>query len=101
MPLDLTIQAYFVDANGFVLDSLFQGAEKLVEAAPVDADGEVIEKKQTINFTTVSATKYRRIQAAETIHIKTSFSSYNNGETTVRIRAQQGVDVRMGMKVKI
>ncbi len=101
MPLDLTIQAFFVDADGIVLDSLFQGAAKLVEAAPVDNNGDVVEEKQTITFTTVDVVKYRRIQSAKSIHIRTSFSSYNNGTSTVRIRAQQGVEVRMGMKVKI
>ena len=101
-PLNIDGQAYFVDKNGAVLDSLFDnGTSTIVKGAPVDMDGRVTETSTEISFATFSAARFDGIRSAQKVLIKTLFSTSNNGEQPVRAEAGQEAEIRMGLKFKM
>ncbi len=99
MPLQIDLQLYFADAGGQLLDSLFQQARAVVEAAPVDANGLVTEEVQTVSIIPLEADQFARIKSAQKVFMEVAFSTYHNGMTPVKVFANQALEVRMGMKV--
>lgn len=101
-PLNIDGQAYFVDKNGVVLDSLFDdGTSTIVKGAPVDMDGRVTETSTETSFATFPAARFDGIRSAQKILIKTLFSTSNNGQQSVRAEAGQEAEIRMGLKFKM
>ena len=101
-PLHIDGQAYFVDENGAVLDSLFDmGTSTIVEGASVDGDGNVMATSTEISYATFSAARFKGVRSAKKILIKAFFSTSNNGQQVVRAEAGQEAEIRMGLKLKM
>lgn len=101
LPLGIGVQAYFLDEAGAYLDSLFVQEEALVAGAPVDAAGNVTQALTKTSFVTVSGTRFDNLRQAKTILLTAAFSTTGNGTQSVKIRANQKIDLRMGVKVKV
>lgn len=101
MPLGIEGQAYFLDENGVVLDSLYDSKSILVEAAPVNSEGIVTAPVTRINFSTFDSERFDRISTAKTLALHVFFSTTNGGQQSVKAFSDQFVEIRMGMKIKI
>jgi hypothetical protein len=101
MPLAIGAQAYFMDENGVVLDSLFDTIGHPIEAAPVDSDGVATGKQTTTTFVTFDAERFDGIRKAKKLELHAFFSTTDNGQVNVKAYSNQDVEIRMGMKVKI
>jgi hypothetical protein len=99
-PLDIATQAYFVDDNFNIIDSLLTTPESLIAAAPVDSDGVVVEPFTKSTLIPYSAERFNRIRDATQILLQTAFSTVNDGGVSVKVFAKDEVSIRMGMKVK-
>ncbi len=99
IPLDIDMQFYFTDDNGVVLDSLFDGRQKVIQAAPVDNEGIVIEKLKAETFAMLDAPRFDNVRSASQIILHAYFSTYNEGQTSVKVFNTQEVEIRMGMKL--
>lgn len=100
MGLEVQIQGYFVDANNVVVDSLFDKSRAILEAAPVDANGNVISRKRAENFASFTADRFARLKSAKKILLNAAFFTADQGKTSVRVRRDQDVQLRMGMRFK-
>jgi len=100
MPLGIDGQAYFLDENGAVLDSLFDGPKRLIAPAPVDAEGLVTGKISQTNYAIFSSERFDKVRSAKKLTIKASFSTSNEGQQSVKAFADQNAEIRMGMKLK-
>lgn len=100
MPLEIEGQLYFVDSNGAVIDSLFNERTKIIGSAPVDADGNVTAETTKTSYSTFSAERFEHVRSAEQLILEAYFSTYNNGQQSVRALKGQGAEFRMGMKLK-
>ncbi len=100
MPLAIGVQGYFVDENGEVIDSLFNGIGHPIEGAPVDAGGVVTQKLTTSTFVTFDAARFDKVRSAKRLDLHAYFSTTNNGQQSVKAFADQFLEIRMGMKVK-
>ncbi len=100
MPLAIDGQAFFMDENGTVLDSLYDDVTRLVEAAPVDSEGVVREPITRINFSTFDAERFDKIRKAKKLALRAYFSTTSDGQQSVKAFSDQHVEIRMGMKVK-
>lgn len=98
MPLELALKIYFAQDDK-ILDSLFTDGYALVDAAEVDMDGNVIEPVTKTTFVDFNDARLDAIRGANKIYVTVDFTTYNGGQTSVRILADQEVKVRMGMKV--
>ncbi len=101
MPLGIDGQAYFVDENGVVLDSLFDGTTRFVEAAPVNSEGIVTGPISRTSYSTFDAVRFDNIRQAKKLALHAQFSTTNNGQQSVKAFSDQDVEIRMGMKVKL
>jgi len=97
--LEIVTQGYFLDNNGAVLDSLFKdGAKTLIEPAEVDDDGNPLGIANTVNFELFDASRFSKIRSAKNLLINAAFFSGEMGEKCVRIKEDQNVEIRIGMK---
>lgn len=101
LPLSVDMQGYFLDDNGVVLDSLLSARERVINAAPVDGQGHVIQPKQQITYAPFDADRFEGVRYAKRLSIVAAFSTYNDGNTSVRVLADQQVQVRLGAKLKV
>lgn len=99
MGLNVALQGYFIDDKGIVVDSLFSGKTILVEAAVVDNEGHVLQPSTKTTFSAFDRERFERIKQVKQLVIQSAFSTYNNGTTSVRILAEQEVNIRLGIKV--
>lgn len=100
LPLSVDVQAYFRDENGVVLDSMLDNRQRVIAAAPTNADGIATGFEQKITFAGFDAVRFDRIRFAKDIYLVTAFSTYNDGDRSVKVLADQAVKVRMGVKVE-
>lgn len=101
MPLDIDLQIFFADPQGLILDSLFLEGRPVVGSALVDEMGDVIEKNAKTHFIPLDAVRIDRILEAEQLYLNANFITYDQGQQSVTLLANQEVRMRMGMKVKI
>ena len=101
IPVEVGMQAYFADASGNILDSLFTPAQVVLEGAPVDGNGLVINPVEKTTFSTLESERFQNIKSAKSIYIRASFSTSNDGNDAVKVFSDQNVDFRMGMKIGV
>ena len=107
IPLEVLSQIYFVKSipgggdDVEILDSLFQIEERILEAAPVNAEGETIGQETKTTFAKMNATRFNNIRTADKILVSSAFQTYSNGQQLVKVYADQKVELRMGMRVGI
>ncbi len=99
LPIDVDLQLYFQDENENIIDSLFNQPQALLAAASVDAHGNTTGSVEVTTYIDVPEERMLMIQNAKNVLIDVSFSTYNNGNTSVRINSSQEVGIRMGAKV--
>ena len=96
--LNANLQAYFLDVNNRVIDSLYSSAnETILKAAAVDANGKVIAPLRNISNVKMDLAKMTHLQATKKVIIKYTFSTVNNGSTPVRILSSQEIKVKIGV----
>ena len=96
--LNANLQAYFLDVNNRVIDSLYSSAnETILKAAAVDANGKVITPLRNISIVKMDLAKMTRLQASKKVIIKYTFSTVNNGSTPVRLLSSQEIKVKIGV----
>jgi len=103
IPLGIDMQIYFADENLNILDSLYTTNENILAAAPVDGNGEVTGVSgETTVFTTIDALKFDKVRNAKKLLVEGTFftTGADAGNTqVVNLKADQNVNIRMGMKV--
>ncbi len=98
MPLDVGRQLYFLNENDEVIDSLLTPDQLLITAAPVDQLGNVNGIGEKTLFIPIPENRLDPILAAKRIALAVDFSTYNEGQESVRITAEQSVNVRVGVR---
>jgi hypothetical protein len=101
MPLSVDIQGYFLDENGVVLDSLLDSRQRLIEAAPVNSEGVVIQEYRKTTYAAFAADRFQRIKGARRILVNAAFSTYNDGAISVKVFSHQDVNIRLGVKLGV
>lgn len=97
IPLEIEVQAYFLDSKGAVVDSLLDSPQRVVEAAPVDSDGLVTGETRKITFAPFPAERFARIKSDATqVFLNAAFSTNNGGDTSVRVFSDQELRVQLG-----
>lgn len=103
-PITNRVQLYFQDSTGVAIDSLFdQGPVEVMQAAPVDANGVVIDVNRTVNYVDMDAIRFERIRHAKTAFLKLSFSTFtapDGSQQPVKLLANMNVTFKMGLIVR-
>lgn len=95
-PLELVLQAYFLDEQGTVQDSLFDGPAQLLSAASVDQNGRVIESSSSTLDIALTAERWYRLQNSAEIRIKAEIATTNAGSVPVKFYDDYNLKVKLG-----
>ena len=101
LPVEAGVQVFFVDDAGTVLASLFDATTDLIVAAPVDADGRVMDFSTGEQVVTLGPDKISQIKDATQITIEGTASTTNNGTTAVKFYTDYGMTFKLGAKAKV
>lgn len=101
VPLGTTLQAFFIDNKGNVIDPLFDATQVIANPAQIDETGRVTATGDGTFFIEIDAEKFNRIREAAYLRLESSFSSPNNGKRTIKIFNDQSINVRVGLKIKV
>ncbi len=97
LPLDVGVQGYFLDESGAVLDSLFESRQRVIESAVVNGDGVATAPTEDVTFVDFPDERFDGIRNARRLAIVASFSTTNEGQQSVKVLAEQSVQVKLGV----
>jgi len=89
-PIDVKIQVYFTDSLYNLIDSLIQPFQQLVESATVKQ----IEIK-------ITKTRLQNFDKVEYALVRANLETYNSGNTTVKLYADQDIHILIGAQVQL
>ena len=101
LPLDLSLQGYFVNSSGVIIDSLVQKEQLILRGAPTTTLGSTIGSSLAYNFIKISEEKLYIIRSAKKLIVKYVVSSTNNGANPVQINASQNFNLKLGVRVGV
>jgi hypothetical protein len=99
LPAAINLEVIFLDETGKVLDNLTDTAFKLIDAAQVDANGNVIKAAKSETLIPMSAEKILKVRSAKKLILITTFATSQDGNVPVRILSTQEVSLRAGLKI--
>lgn len=99
-PVDVNVQAYFVDETYMVLDSLGENPINVLKALSVDANGEQdAEAELSKTDIELTETMVDNIKGAKFIILKSSLST-SDGEAA-KFYTKYGMDIKLGVFAKV
>ena len=98
MPIDLSLQGYFMTDKGIIIDSMYTTKSPILRGAPVNSYGLPTSTTYTESFVTLNPEKLKKVRDAKKLIIRYSFSTTNNGAVSVKLISSQSVRVRIGVK---
>ncbi|PHN08033.1 hypothetical protein [Flavilitoribacter nigricans] len=101
LPLSVDIQGYFMNEKGIIIDSLLQTQERVIAAAPVNAEGEVTSPSQEVKYIDIPEDRFKNLQSAKRLLLIAAFSTVNDGSVSVKVLKDQSTDIRMGAILKV
>lgn len=101
LPLDVALQAYFVDANGVMIDSLFEAPETFFRSPELNPDGSV--QSPGIQTIEVFFPEERFLNIFEATHLKITgnLATASGGTVPVRLSASDGLGIKLGVTAKV
>lgn len=94
--VDVSVQAYFLDDQKNIIDSLFTDLIPLIKGASVDGNGVPTTTTSVTTFVGFEAARIEKIRQAPFLVIEAQFSTETNGQQSVRIQNTQGISIRIG-----
>lgn len=99
-PLDVVFQAYFLDENSVVTDSLFNQMEQIMSAASVNEEGNVVSPTIETTYFTFQNERAENLENIDKVHFRAVFNSEGSQEEeVVRIKDNQTLDIELGVKI--
>lgn len=100
-PMSIELQAYFMDSNGQVLDSLLSDGSQLLPAASVDANGRVNEgSPHTLNIP-FNQSRIGALKAANRIKIRAQLDTYNSGGNYPSVKFYEDYDLKIRLALQV
>lgn len=102
IPLSVGLEGTFLDENDNALADLTDGRLQLLEAAPIDNDGNVISEGEfLINDITLEGDRLNAIRSANRLILTMNFSTSRQGLISARVTNEQTLQVLLGAIVRV
>jgi len=101
LPLEIELAGTFLDAEGNALADLTDGRIQLLEAAPVDGEGNGTGVAERTNDITFEDTRLDAIRQAVSLVITLDISTTDNGTPFVRVTDDQTLRVLLGAIIRV
>lgn len=98
-PADLTVQAFFLDADGKILDPLFTENGYVLPAAQIGPDGKTLPGKENTLVVTMDQQRYEKIKRSRRVAILGTINTTGSErKEPVWIYQDDGLAVKLGVK---
>ena len=101
LPLGIILEGTFVDSLGNALADLTDGELQLLQAAPIDAQGNTTAPAEETNDITFEGARLDAIRSADRLVITLDISSSDGGTPFVRVTDDQTIQVLLGAIVRV
>jgi len=101
LPLGIRLEGTFIDAMGNALADLADGELQLLQAAPIDAEGNFTSATEEINDIVFRGDRLDAIRNADRLVITLDITSSGGGTPFVRITDDQVIRVLLGAIVRV
>ncbi|WP_116107258.1 hypothetical protein [Lewinella sp. IMCC34191] len=101
IPFDLSLTGTFTDEQGNALADLTDGELLVIQASPVDADGNATGVQQQTTDIAFTGEKLDAIRRATTLVLRTTFATTDGGTKAVRVLDEQDLRVRIGARLSV
>lgn len=98
LPLELICQVFFHDSTGQVVDSLLDENDVLLEAAMVDAAGEVTSPSSRTLLIDLPPTRYERISRTQQVSFRLGLETSEQGNRFVRFTDRNQLGLKLGVR---
>ena len=95
LPVNATVQVYFVSEFGAVVDSLFYDDQHVLTAGQIDASGRVSQPRRKETDVIADKDRLARISDAGSIIIKAQLSTPENSTRSIRIYSDDRLDINL------
>jgi hypothetical protein len=95
LPLDAKIQAYFLDGDNNLMDSLFYETNHVFVAALVDEEGFVSSSSSSSVELMVGEERLEKISLAETVELRMLLNSSNSPEQSVHFTSNDRLSIQI------
>lgn len=97
IPLDLDLQAYFLDENQAVLDSLLPKRERLIQGAAFPPS----QAQTSTFFIPFEGARLQQVLKAKKLRVDAFFSTDSNKGRNIRIQSSQTLHFRLGARATV
>ena len=80
--------------------ALFSVEAPIIGAAPVDEEGNTTDITTNIEYIPFDAARFERLKTVTDIVLFASFSTYDGGVPSVKVYADQEINLKMGVILK-
>lgn len=101
LPIETGIQLYFETDNGTIVDSLFNLEDNFIEAAQVNATGEVIQTSRKEQLVMMDQFRINNIAQATKIRMKSIFSTADASNTASKFYTDYEISFLLGVRATI
>jgi len=101
LPVEGSIQVYFEDDNGVVLDSLLDDSQSILISGELNSDGRVVSPVTQEKEIEVSAEWLDAISNATKIRYKPTISTANGGAMSIKIFEDYQLGFKLGVRATI
>ena len=102
VPLDFRLQAYFLNADNQVIDSLLNAPEQVMRSAPTNEEGISSGVTTQTTYIPISPERFENIKDARRVLLESQFTSFEQPTgRIVRVFPEQEIRIRMGGIFKI
>ena len=98
IPLESYIQAYFLDASGMILDSLFETETPILASPTMNPDGSVESSAKAVVEVSLTEEKINTVLPAEQLKIALTLGTSGGGLTPVKFFPENSLGIKLGIK---
>lgn len=99
-PVDVAVQAYFVDENYTILDSLKVTPVQVIKSSSIDGNGDLVEASNYTEDIELDEAKVDNIKNATQIILVSSLSTASGG-ANAKFYTKYGMEIKLGVFAKV
>ncbi len=99
-PLDANVQIYFADKTGAIIDSLLQN-DFVIASGIIGSNGKVTTATERQVEILYPEEKILRLRTVDKIYVKASTSTYNHGNSEVKVYSDYRLDVKISGRANL
>ncbi len=101
LPIALNVQAYFLNSNNVVIDSLFSNSDEFIVAAEINTNGDVVAPGIGEKIQLFDQAKFNNLENATQIRLRTAFATSDANNSSSRFYTDYEIGLKLGVKAVV